>query len=538
MQASEASNTSAAGRLRLDLSPPVRLDLWALLLALGVAAGTLAPPLGVALVLAGAAVAVGAAVRPVGLVPSGWRTMAMLGPLFLAGGVGIAFLHASTPDPLRELAAVRPGEVIVVGRVSSPPVPTKIGYRAEVRVEHLWYEEKEVLRGGAVEVYSGDMRVGVGDRVRFSGEIERPEVGEDGFDYGRYLLTRRVSGIMYAGGVWPVDEERGTVGQMHRATDLSLGHGLRPREASVVRGMVLGDPSRIPEDLEEAFRRSGVMHVLAISGQHVAVLAAMIYFVLRLFAVPTLFRNPTVLALVWLYILVAGAPPSAIRAGVVAAFVLAAPLLGRQLSPLHFMTTMLAAVLSWNPLLVYNPGFQLSVAAVFGILLLRRPLQALVKRTVFRRAKKPPETLSNLLAVSLAAQIATTPIIATSFGEVSSVGLLTNLVAVPLSGPILTLGLMGILAGSVSVALAHAINASNGFLVSVLAGVAGAGSALPGAAVATPGAALPLVGLFYLGCAYAAVAGAVSPEDRWSRAGGVMLLWSSLWVVLVAVLPG
>ncbi len=76
-------------------------------------------------------------------------------------------------------------------------------------------------------------------------------------------------------------------------------------------------------------------HVLAISGQHVAVLAAMIYFVLRLLAVPTLLRNPTVLALVWLYIVVAGAPPSAIRAGVVATFVLAAPLIGRQLSPFH-----------------------------------------------------------------------------------------------------------------------------------------------------------------------------------------------------------
>ena len=488
--------------------------------------------------LAGIAVAVGAAFRPSGLVPPCWRTMAILGPLFLCGGVGIAFLHASTFDPLSELAAVRPGEVVVVGRVSSPPAPTKIGYRAEVRIEHLWYEEKEVLRGGAVEVYSGDMRVGVGDRVRFNGEIERPEVGEDGFDYGRYLSTKRVSGIVYAGGVWPVDEERGTIGQMHRATDLALGHGLRPREASVVRGMVLGDPSRIPEELEEAFRRAGVMHVLAISGQHVAVLAAMIYFVLRLLAVPTLLRNPAVLVLVWLYIVVAGAPPSAIRAGVVATFVLAAPLLGRQLSPLHFMTTMLAAVLSWNPLLIYNPGFQLSVAAVFGILLLRKPLQALVKRTVFRRSKKPSELISNMLAVSLAAQLATTPIIAASFGEVSAVGLLTNLVAVPLSGPILTLGIVGILAGAVSVPLAQIVNASNGFLVTGLAGVAEAGSALPGAAVATPGASLPLVGLFYLGCSYASVIGAASPEDRWARAAGLMLLWSCLWVVLVAVLPG
>ncbi len=77
------------------------------------------------------------------------------------------------------------------------------------------------------------------------------------------------------------------------------------------------------------------MHVLAISGQHVAVLAAMIYVSLRLFAVPVLFRDPATLGFMWLYILVAGAPPSAIRAGVVATFVLAAPLFGCQISPLN-----------------------------------------------------------------------------------------------------------------------------------------------------------------------------------------------------------
>jgi competence protein ComEC len=75
------------------------------------------------------------------------------------------------------------------------------------------------------------------------------------------------------------------------------------------------------------------MHLLAISSQHVAVLAAMIYVVLRLFAVPMLFRNPTTLGLVWLYIFVAGASPSAIRAGIVATFALAAPYVGRQLLP-------------------------------------------------------------------------------------------------------------------------------------------------------------------------------------------------------------
>jgi competence protein ComEC len=117
------------------------------------------------------------------------------------------------------------------------------------------------------------------------------------------------------------------------------------------------------------------------------VLAAVIYFALQAFALPATVRICATLALIWLYILVAGAPPSAIRAGVVATFVLAARLFGRQVSPLHFMTTMLAAVLAYNPLLVYNTGFQLSVAAVFGILLLRKPLKSLVEGTLLRSSR-------------------------------------------------------------------------------------------------------------------------------------------------------
>ena len=189
------------------------------------------------------------------------------------------------------------------------------------------------MRGGRVEVFAGDLSLGVGDRVRVDGEISRPEPGEDGFDYARYLETRGVSAVVEATSVWPVDEDPGWIGRVHRRTDAALGYGLHPREAAVARGMVLGDRSLIPEELEEDFRRSGITHVLAISGQHVAVLAAVIYFALRALAVPGAPRTITTLALIWLYILVAGAPPSAIRAGVVASFVLAAGLFGRQISP-------------------------------------------------------------------------------------------------------------------------------------------------------------------------------------------------------------
>ncbi len=173
--------------MSLDLNPPVRLDLWALTLAVGIVVGTVVPALAPMLILASAIVSVGALLWRE-LVPSEWRLMAILAPLFAAGGVAISFLHAATPDPLAELAALEPGEVVIVGRVASPPEQSSWGCRADVRVEHLWYEDSEVLRGGGVEVFAGDLRgVGVGDRVRVDGEISVPEPGADEFDYARYL---------------------------------------------------------------------------------------------------------------------------------------------------------------------------------------------------------------------------------------------------------------------------------------------------------------------------------------------------------------
>ena len=87
MQPSETLGHAPPEDLGLDLSPPVHLDLWALLLTLGIVAATVAPPLAVAFVLASAVVSAGAALRK-DLVPEDWRAMALLSPLFVAGGVG------------------------------------------------------------------------------------------------------------------------------------------------------------------------------------------------------------------------------------------------------------------------------------------------------------------------------------------------------------------------------------------------------------------------------------------------------------------
>ena len=106
----------------------------------------------------------------------------------------------------------------------------------------------------------------------------------------------------------------------------------------------------------------------------------------------------------------------------------------------------------------------------------------------------------------------------------------------PLSGPILTLGLLGALVGNVVVALAYLINACNGFLVTVLGWVLRLlrSSYLPLAR--RRGATLLLVELFCLGCVSAVVSEATLPEERWPKVAGALVLWAALWITLEAVL--
>lgn len=121
--------------LRLDLNPPIRLDLWAITLSAGVVTGTVIPFLAAMLVLANLIVSAGA-IYWRELVPSEWRMMAIVGPLFAAGGVSIALLHAATSDPLADLAAVEPGEVVIAGMVASAPTHGEFGSRADLCARH------------------------------------------------------------------------------------------------------------------------------------------------------------------------------------------------------------------------------------------------------------------------------------------------------------------------------------------------------------------------------------------------------------------
>src|SRR4051795_8433704 len=154
------------------------------------------------------------------------------------------------------------------------------------------------------------------------------------------------------------------------------------REAELARGFVLGEDEGIDEATKEDFRRSGLSHLLAVSGENVTLLALLAMPVLGLLGIPLRERLLWVLGLIAVYVPVAGAGPSIQRAGVMGAVGVLALLGGRRTSRLYALALAAVVTLAVDPGVAADFGWQLSFAAVLGILLVATPLpHGLQRRT-------------------------------------------------------------------------------------------------------------------------------------------------------------
>jgi competence protein ComEC len=225
-----------------------------------------------------------------------------------------------------------------------------------------------------------------------------------------------------------------------RAAD-GLGRGMPQREAALARGFVLGEDEEIDERTEEDFRRAGLSHLLAVSGQNVTLLALLALPLLAALGISLRERLFWVLALIAVYVPVAGAGPSIQRAGVMGALGLLATLGGRRSSRLYALGVAALVTLAIDPAVATDVGWQLSFAAVLGILLLASPLRERIVsglgRGRWRRA------LAEGVAVTVAATLATAPLIAFHFETVSTTTLAANVLALPAVAPAMWLGMCG-----------------------------------------------------------------------------------------------
>jgi len=254
-----------------------------------------------------------------------------------------------------------------------------------------------------------------------------------------------------------------------------------PDGGALLAATMLGRTALLPADAKEAFAATGTLHLFAISGLHIAGMAAALLWLAKRARLPELPSGLVILALLWLYVQVTGASPSSVRAWIMAAFLWGGHASERATPALQSLALACAATLIFSPEACTDAGFQLSYAAVLGIIAAGGPAANLcaqpteeerltpaaaqnAKQKIRWRARK---FLLGGLCVSLAATIAGVPLTLGLFGSASWGGVFVNLVLVPLSEIPLMLGMASV-ACSVSDWLAWPAMWLNGLAAALL----------------------------------------------------------------------
>lgn len=207
--------------------------------------------------------------------------------------------------------------------------------------------------------------------------------------------------------------------------------GLSAAEYSVAAAILLGNDETLEPELRASYAATGVSHILCVSGMHVGVIFMIMGFLLKPLdsTVKSRFiKNVILLLAVWLYANITGLAPSVTRSATMFSFVIVSKFLKRKTNVFHSLFASLFILLSINPILLFEMGFQLSYLAVFSIVLFQTKITKLYKPKY-----KVMNYFWELSAVSLVAQFASAPIVTYYFGQFPNYFLLTNMFIIPIS---------------------------------------------------------------------------------------------------------
>ncbi len=384
-----------------------------------------------------------------------WRGDKRLGlvPLcVLIGVLGAARLLLAEPRfDDRSLAAYNGvGWVTLEGVVFGEPDERDRHTNLRIQAERLILSDgiARDVKGQALVQTGRYPRRSPGDRLRIAGNLESPPIFE-GFSYRDYLARRGVYSYMRRPQMAVIEDDRARSPSVHlfslkRHAQTLIAQMLPEPQAALLTGILLGVATGIPKEVMEEFAVTGTAHVIVISGFNITMVAGIFAGMAgRLFH--RRWALLTAMISVAAYTVLVGASAAVVRAAVMGVLYLFGRFVGRKS---YAPVSLAAAVLlmtAWNPYVLWDTGFLLSFAATAGLLCYTRPLERLFERVLSRfvpekRTAGAVKLVSEALLVTVAAQIATMPMLVGSFGRLSPVMLLTNALILPAQTYIILIG--------------------------------------------------------------------------------------------------
>lgn len=359
------------------------------------------------------------------------------------------------------------GTMLIVGNVVGCPDvrdrTTNVRFSVtRIRLDGTWRE----VSGDALLQLPRETDVRYGDQLQVLGEPTTPPDFAD-FSYREFLARQDIHSLIRSyGAVKILDRDQGNpffaLIYTFRAHALATINTLFPEpSASLLAGILLGIESGISREVRDAFNATNTAHIIAISGFNITIIAGVIAALARRVVGE---RRATLIVIAGLvvYTLLVGAAPSVVRAAIMGSLSVLALHYHRQNDALNALGAAALLMLALNPFSLYDVGFQLSFLATLGLILYVAPLRTAFEKffacfTASERARRIVGALNDAFIVTLAAQITTTPLIVFVFHRFSLIGLLTNLIILPVQPAVMIGGGLATLVGMILPPLGQAM---------------------------------------------------------------------------------
>ncbi len=340
-------------------------------------------------------------------------------------------------------------------------------------------------------IIDGDSELRYGDRVECVGTLQpSPPVRNPGsFDHAAWLKQQ---GIYIQGEVTKPEDIilveyncgnrlRHALWSLRRSLRRGLNSGrMRYSSRAFLLGMTIGERYLVSREIREALINTNSMHVLAISGLHIGVLALALISIFRLLPLRRSRKLLLLVFILFVYAALLDFRPPVLRAVIMISAFLISPLLKRESEPVNTLAFAVIAILVFRPLDLFNASFQLSALIVFTLVMLAGPFSRftveklnlapdkgfLIIGKTKRKVYAFLRYFAVILAVSFAAFIGSAPLVAYYFHLINPMSILSNAIIIPFVGIIVPLGLLSAITGIVSTSAAAAINYLNDYFIS------------------------------------------------------------------------
>jgi competence protein ComEC len=412
---------------------------------------------------------------------AGASFLALSAAFFFIGCMLLGVNQALPAGHIRDFTPSHPEEVLLEGNVADDPSVTKTFY-GEPRTSFI-LEAHELRRGEIKASVSGKVKVSVignpkkkvsyGDAVALRGKLSKPRgPGNPGeFDYAKYLERHRIFSSLSANA-----KDMGFIDGAGKMNPLiSYACKTRAKISGLISAnfpdgdagnfliaILLGQRQGLSDGLNDDFMKTGTVHLLAISGLNVGLIAFLMLLVFGMLRIPRKAGYCAAIALLMFYAVLTGGTPSVARATVMSVAILAGLLIGRDASLWNSLGLAAIIILGFDPAALFDIGFQLSFLSVASLLYFVPLMQGLVPKAKLRNYAVQG------CMVSLAAWAGVAPLILAYFNIVTPVAIAANLIAVPLSFAITAAAVPFILFGFILPSVGSVFAASEWFLCEVL----------------------------------------------------------------------